>query len=459
MMGCQNPCIRVWERNFRAVGRVFYTQMKNLLTNLVRRAANILNKHTIRMIVLNLLTTVLYGGFVLRANGMGMTKSILFLSGIFLICDAHAAYLMDLAHSGATCPFGYYHLDGKCISLSTQDARCPKINGAQQTYRVQTEASTFRGKEAANLPCWGTYSLYSYDTSLLVKIPSRGTFYKVSSYAPTCPFGSYHFNGECITYASGQKNCKENHYKTVAESASFMALEQVEPVCLGTYSRYKYTESTDDMIYPRYNGTLMYIGSEIGTFKTMKETKCSKNSEHYYRVELRGVASDYQPFARPERAICDTSGGYKKFKVNTDCKDITASDIDYMENSETWNPVTFEKLMVCGVLCENAGEVYTNSGRCSTEGYCENGAKKLRLHVALPGANGKKYSYPLYASKTSDPAMHFKFVNASGAEQMCYVNLVPPEAINHFVGTKPNPIRTMFYNPDTGENETLITID
>ena len=37
---------------------------KSLLTQMVRRAANILNKHTIHLIVSNLLTTVLIGGFV-----------------------------------------------------------------------------------------------------------------------------------------------------------------------------------------------------------------------------------------------------------------------------------------------------------------------------------------------------------------------------------------------------------
>ena len=416
------------------------------------------------MIVLNLLTTARFSVVLfLKTEQAGMKKHTLFLLIILPFGDAFGAYLMDLPSSGTTCPFGEYRLDGKCIPLSTQDARCPTINGAQ-TYRVQTDNNTFRGQEIADLPCWGTYSLYAYDTSLLVRIPSRGALYEFTSFAPTCPFGSYHFNGECITYTAGQNNCKENHYKTVAESASFLALEQVEPVCLGTYSRYAYTNSTNDMIYPRYNGTLMYIGSEIGTFKTMKATECSQNATDYYQIKLNGVADDYQPFARPKLGMCDTLGGYKKFKVDTDCKDITASDLEYMETSENWDPERFEKLMVCGVLCSGAGEVYTNSGVCSTNGYCMNGAKKMRLHVARP--DGEKYDYPLYASKTSTPALNFKFLDKdTNEERMCYVNLVPPDAINHFVTTKPNPIRvgkTLNWTDSAGKEHTapnLITID
>ena len=287
----------------------------------------------------------------------------------------------------------------------------------------------------------------------MVRIPSRGALYEFTSFAPTCPFGSYHFNGECITYSAGQNNCKENHYKTVAESASFLALEQVEPVCLGTYSRYAYTDSTNDMIYPRYNGTLMYIGSEIGTFKTMKETDCSKNPEQYYSIELVGVADDYQPFLHPVLGMCDKVGGYHKYIVDTDCKDI-----------DTTNPEQLANARVCGVLCNDAGSVYTNSGVCSANGYCSNNGKHRRLHVGLPNGGGS-YSYPLYASKTTTPSLNFQFIDDNGASQTCYVNLVPPQAIEHFVTEKPNPLRMGYSlrwtmgNGKEYSTDTLITID
>ncbi|MDW2995341.1 MAG: hypothetical protein R8N24_04970, partial [Alphaproteobacteria bacterium] len=142
---------------------------------------------------------------------------------------------------------------------------------------------------------------------------------------------------------------------------------------------------------------------------------------------------------------------YSKFIVKNDCKDIDVADVSQLSENQ-----------ICGVLCENAGDVYTNSGVCAT-GYCKNGDKKLRLHVARP--EGAKYDYPLYASKTSSPSMHFKFLNTSGNEQTCYVNLVPPDAINHFVNEKPNPIRvgkSLSWTDSSGKTHTtdnLITID
>ena len=406
------------------------------------------------MIVLNLLTTDIYRWFCFLTKAGEMAKRAAFLLISVLLCNnVFAATLMNLKSSGATCPFGEYHLDGKCVSLSVQDVRCPTINGAQ-TYRIPSEVSSFRYKEASELPCWGTYSLYEYDESLLVSIRSRGTFYSVSTFAPTCPFGSYHFEGTCVKHDTpeSQKNCKDGFYKTVAESASFMALEQVEPVCLGTYTRYEYTDATDDTIYPRYNGTLMYIGSEIGTFKTMKETDCSKNPEQYYSIELVGVADDYQPFLHPVLGMCDKVGGYHKYIVDTDCKDIDPT------NSEQLNANR-----VCGVLCNDPGSVYTNSGVCSANGKCRYDGKDRRLYVGLP--NGTSYSYPLYASKTSWPALNFKLPDDNGGKQTCYVNLVPPEAIEHFVGTKPNPLRLGYSLDFTGPDgkdyttPTLITID
>ena len=146
---------------------------------------------------------------------------------------------------------------------------------------------------------------------------------------------------------------------------------------------------------------------------------------------------------------CDD--GFSKFNARQNCHYIK-TDADVADN---W---------LCAVLCERPEYVYTNSGVCSVDGYCMNGDSKMRLHVARP--DGEKYSYPLYASKTSSPALHFKFLDkVTNAEKMCYVNLVPPDAIAHFVTTKPNPIRvgkTFTWFDSAGEEHTatnLITID
>ena len=410
------------------------------------------------MIVLNLLTTDIYRWFCFLTKAGEMAKRTVFLLMILLTHNASGASLMDLKSSGATCPFGYYHLKDKdgnlqCVSLSHQDDKCPKIND-MQSYLLPMHIDMIRYQETGNLPCLGTYSEYTYDGTELAVVRSRGSFYMISKFAPTCPFGYYHRDGECVMHDTpeSQKNCKDGFYKTVAESASFMALEQVDPVCMGTYSRYAYTEKTKDGIYPRYNGTLMYIGSKIGTFKTMKDTDCSKNPEQYYSIELVGVADDYQPFLHPVLGMCDKVGGYHKYIVDTDCKDIDVT-----------NPEQLAKNRVCGVLCNDPGSVYTNSGVCSARGYCSNNGKHRRLHVGLP--NGTSYSYPLYASKTSWPALNFKLPDDNGGTQTCYVNLVPPDAIEHFVGTKPNPLRLGYSLDYTGPDgkdytaPTLITID
>ena len=399
------------------------------------------------------------GGFVFFTKAGEMAKRTVFLLITVLSCNnVFAATLMDLKSSGATCPFGYYHLKDKdgnlqCVSLSRQADRCSAINGVS-TYLIPLEVSSFRYKEYADLSCLGTYSLYKYDTSLLDSIHSRGTFYKVTASAPTCPFGYYHRDGECVKHDTpeSQKNCKDGFHKTVVESASFLHLEKEDPVCLGTYSTYAYTNATDDRIYPRYNGTLMYIGSGIGQFKKMKETDCSKNPEHYYSIKLNGIADDYQPFQHPEFGMCDTVNLYHKFIINNDCKDIDTS------NSTELNK---DKNMLCGVLCQNPGEVYTNSGVCSADGYCsDSNGKHRRIYVGRSG--NVAHSYPLYASRTSTPALKFKFSD----DQICYVNLVPSQAIEHFVTEVSGPINVAYpMSWQIGQDETeytterIITID
>ncbi|MDW2994420.1 MAG: hypothetical protein R8N24_00100 [Alphaproteobacteria bacterium] len=357
-----------------------------------------------------------------------------------------------------TCPNGYYRLDDQCVSTLIQPAKCPSItvDGKEYgTYLLDLNFDTFHYREYNDkYPCYGMYRLYNIGDGgamgerVLTPVKSDGSYYVINGAAQTCPHGSYRLKGNCVTYGSADatNGCESDSHMTVADQGSFMALRTELPYCRGDYREYQYTLKTDDGIYPIYNGTYSVQGAAIDVFKKMQtENRCDFRPDKYYSINLL-KDSTVPSFLHPERGICQNVDGneFKKFIVKTDCKDITTDAL-------------VAKNEICGVLCTGAGEVYTNSGRCSTEGYCTNGAKKLRLHVARP--DGKKYSYPLYASKTSDPAMHFKFVNTAGAEQMCYVNLVPPEAIKHFVGTKPNPIRTMFYNPDVGKNETLITID
>ena len=433
-----------------------------------------MNKHTIRSDCLEPPDhCVDVGGFFFKQKkNEGMkAQTLLFLPVIIWGGNTYAATdgYINVSQTAMLCPYGSYRVGTTCVDMTTQPSECSTIDIADKTYStylLNVHLDTFRYKEFDNTyPCYGSYSLYeiasSADTErVLITAKSGGTYYDaLSGLAKTCPYGSYHLNGVCVEYdsvsasdgchcttdpVSGAKTCDN---MTVAEQASFMAVNTEElPECLGDYTKYAHTKvtTTDGRIYPLFNGTYLSIGNKIDVFeKMLTDNPCQFNSDEYYSINILSdntIAS----FMHPERGMCDTESSFQKFIVNTDCKDIkTKSDVDANE--------------ICGVLCTGAGEVYTNSGRCSTDGYCENGDKKLRLHVARP--DGEKYSYPLYASKTSDPAMHFKFINASGNEQMCYVNLVPTEAIEHFVGEKPNPIRTMFYNPATGENETLITID
>ena len=369
--------------------------------------------------------------------------------------DGVGDFLKNFASQGPVlCGYGYLRAaDGTCAQINSdyQSPECPLIDGAH-THLINLDTNSFRYLEFSEHKCLGMYSIYQYNPNIFVDVPSTGDYF---AFGPSmCGYGEYNLNGTCVKTVSSdaQQKCSSGSHLTVATNASFMGPRDEAPRCNGDYTLYNFVTDTSDRIYPLYVGTFLFIGTElkVNTFDDMYKNRCMSGisgyediSAEYYNIDLIGVAADYQPFQHPERGMCES--GFRKFVAHTDCKDIDTKSAN--APSECW------------VLCTGAGEVYTNSGRCSTEGYCENGDKKMRLHVALPGANGKKYSYPLYASKTSDPAMHFKFINASGAEQMCYVNLVPPEAIEHFVGTKPNPIRTMFYNPDVGKNETLITID
>ena len=356
---------------------------------------------------------------------------------LFLLIYIPNAYSATLINFGAAlCGYGQYNYNGTCTDLDTNHNSCKDLFSNHSGHLISIPISTFRFLESGDIPCYGMYDFLRYNSDILRLINSGGDFSTTNGMI--CGYGKYHLNGECYSYSEETAigACKTNYHLIGTHDASFMGLQRSEPYCLGDYYLYNYPE----LIHPIYNGTLLTFGSPIGVVIDMKTDSCSVNSNRYYKIGITGTDS----YAYPNRGICDS--GYSKFIVRDNCWHIDTNDA-----------AALKKAHVCGVLCDSGDYVYTNSGRCSTDGYCENGAKKLRLHVARP--DGEKYSYPLYASKTSDPAMHFKFVNASGNEQMCYVNLVPPEAINHFVGTKPNPIRTMFYNPTTGKNETLITID
>ena len=389
-----------------------------------------------------------------------------FLLSGFMWCGTVYALdegILNVTSSGATCPYGSYHIaPDKCVpktdsAVSNPDNVCPEISG-DATYLINVNHDSFRYQEYSAIQCLGMYSLYNYVTdayNMIVPVQSRGTLFAISSGAAVCPYGSYHLNGECVEYTSqtAQNYCDTDSYMTVADQGSFMALFPYTPVCLGTYTQYNYVDNTFNDIYPLYVGTLLTYGSPIGdygVFQKMYDTKCEFNGDEYYSIELVGVPAGDQPFMHPVLGMCDTSHNYSKFIVNTDCKDITNDE----QISENW---------FCGVLCSEKDAVYTNSGVCSANGNCRYDGKDRRLYVGLP--DGTSYSYPLYASKTSWPALNFKFPSDNGGSQTCYVNLVPPDAINHFVTEKPNPLRLGYkldyMGPDGKEHTspTLITID
>ena len=407
-------------------------------------------------------TVKIYGGFVFaRPHGQEMKGSLIFLSASLIMCAAQVyAYedgLLNLNVSAPTCPYGQYHLNGKCVEYAdaTAQGECDK-----DFYLTVIEQASFMAPLPYEPKCLGTYAKYAYTTETNDTIEPLFLGSLMYTGASLCPYGSYHLDGKCVEYgtADAQKYCGETNgtpdYLTVIEQASFMALFPYEPKCLGTYTQYDYTSNAFDDIYPLFVGTILSQGSPIGdqgTFKKMYDTKCEFNGDEYYSIELVGVADDYQPFMHPVLGMCNKSGGYGKFAVPTDCKDINNDE----QISENW---------YCGVLCDQADAVYTNSGVCSAKGYCLNGGKGRRLHVGLPN-DGGSYSYPLYASKTTTPSLNFQFVDDNGGTQTCYVNLVPPEAIEHFVGKKPNPLRLGYeldyVGPDSEAHNTptLITID
>ena len=406
------------------------------------------------------------------------TKSLTFL---FITVWGYCAHASDGSYLNVTstamlCPYGQYRIGNTCVDMSFQSPDCKSITVGNKTYGtslLNLNLDTFRHQEYdIEYPCYGMYSLYTIGSTantdrLLMPAKSGGLYYEtITSMATICPYGQYHLNGKCVTQNSvtasdnacncttdpttGQQTCDN---MTVAEQASFMAVDKESPEeCLGTYSKYAHSSATtaDNRIYPLFNGTYLSIGTKIDVFDKMLTTSpCQFNSDDYYSINLLSDKTS-DSFMHPALGMCDTAQGYQKFIVDTDCKDIT-------------NDAQINQNRICGVLCENSGEVYTNSGVCSTNGYCMNGDKKMRLHVARP--DGEKYSYPLYASKTSTPALNFKFLDkVTNVEKMCYVNLVPPDAINHFVGVKPNPIRvgkSLDWTDSAGAHTTtnLITID
>jgi hypothetical protein len=385
---------------------------------------------------------------------MKATILVFLLSGFMWCGTVHALDegILNVTASGATCPYGSYHLKGKCVEY---DSDIAKDNCPDNYYMTMTEIASFMALFPYKPECLGTYTKYDYITETDDGIVPLYTGALLYNGAPVCPYGSYHLNGECVEYTSqtAQNYCDTDSYMTVADQGSFMALFPYTPVCLGTYTQYNYVDNTFNDIYPLYVGTLLTYGSPIGdygVFQKMYDTKCEFNGDEYYSIELVGVPAGDQPFMHPVLGMCDTSHNYSKFIVNTDCKDITNDE----QISENW---------FCGVLCSEKDAVYTNSGVCSANGNCKYDGKDRRLYVGLP--NGTSYSYPLYASKTSWPALNFKLPNDNGGSQTCYVNLVPPEAINHFVTEKPNPLRLGYkldyMGPDGKEHTspTLITID
>ena len=383
-----------------------------------------------------------------------MKTRIVFL--LIIVVWGRGAYatddgLLNITSSAALCEYGSYHLNGKCVAYDSETAQ----DGCDTNYYMTVaDQASFMALFPYTPVCLGTYTEYDYNSTLSPLFV--GTLLSTGG-AALCEYGSYHLNGECIEYTSetAQSFCDADSYMTVADQASFMALFPYTPVCLGTYTQYNYEQETFDGIYPLFIGTLLSTGSAIGdygVFQKMFNSNCDVNGENYYSIELVGVAANDQPFLHPQYGMCDTLNNYSKFIVKNDCKDIDVADVSQLSENQ-----------ICGVLCENAGDVYTNSGICAT-GYCMNGSKKMRLHVARP--DGEKYDYPLYASKTSTPALNFKFLDKdTNEERMCYVNLVPPDAINHFVTTKPNPIRvgkTFTWFDSAGKEHTapnLITID
>ena len=382
--------------------------------------------------------------FFLRKQ-IGEDLKRIFVLFIVLPISARGAEL--LSFGPPICPYGQYRYNGECISFTTNHTDCTDYFDNNNGHLITLDVSTFRFPESGDLKCYGPYSTYNYDDARIQPVSSKGDFlYNMTKSAPICGFGQYHLNGTCYTYndADSTGKCKSDYHIMGAPDSSFMRPITEKPYCNGDYSLYNYVTGTFNTIYPMYHGTLLLFGPPIGIVADMKTHDCSVNGDNYYQIGITSQGS----YAYPTLGMCDV--GYSKFVVDKNCWHIKTSD-DIKEN---W---------LCGVLCDSADYVYTNSGVCSVDGYCMNGDSQMRLHVARP--DGEKYSYPLYASKTSTPALNFKFLDkVTNEERMCYVNLVPPDAINHFVGVKPNPIRvgkSLDWTDSAGPHTTtnLITID
>ena len=361
---------------------------------------------------------------------------------IFLLVHANA-YCATMTNMGSPlCGYGYYKYNSECRPRAELSAKCTQING-MNAYQVLLPNSSFMFKNKSEYECMGNYSVYTYDEMRVVPVYSTGSFFNVAS--PMCGYGKYRLDGKCYAFTDSEAigSCKENYHISNAVDASFMAKRTEDPVCLGNYAIYEY----DDTFVAIYNGAFLQYGSPLQVTTQMAAQKCKFNPENYYKIGI----TEKEYFVYPHLGVCSETT--EKFIVDTDCKDIDVSD-----------PKQLATNRYCGVLCSDAGSVYTNSGVCSAKGYCSNNGKHRRLYVGLPN-NGGSYSYPLYASKTSWPALNFRLPDDNGGFQTCYVNLVPPDAINHFVGKKPNPLRLGYQLDWTdldGKDHTapaLITID
>ena len=389
--------------------------------------------------------------FFLRKETEKMKRIFL----LFLLCFVSNAHCAELLSFGvAICGFGMYKYNGKCVSQQIHQDGCKKIDG-HNSYLLTLDLRTFSFTELGTNKCQGAYSIYNYPQNRLLPVQSTGAFlYGMGQSGKICGFGQYHLNGKCYDFDASDAtgNCRNDYHLMGSHDASFMSKNKEKPWCNGDYTLYNFVSGIDGAttfanarMYPIYHGTLLLYGPPIGTVADMKSHDCSVNGEHYYQLGI----TDQGSFAFPILGMCDD--GYSKFIIDKNCHYIN-SDADIAEN------------MICGVLCEKPEYVYTNSGVCSERGYCSNDGKHRRLYVGLPNGGGS-YSYPLYASKTTTPSLNFQFMDANGGAQTCYVNLVPPDAIKHFVTEKPNPLRLGYPRTWTmGDGteystETLITID
>ncbi|MDW2994989.1 MAG: hypothetical protein R8N24_03110, partial [Alphaproteobacteria bacterium] len=216
--------------------------------------------------------------------------------------------LLNITTSAALCPYGQYHLNGKCIEYTSQTAQ----DGCDTNYYMTVaDQASFMALFPYSPVCLGTYTEYDYvaDTNNSISPLFVGTLLTTGG-AALCEYGSYHLNGECIEYTSeaARNYCDADSYLTVADQASFMALFPYTPVCLGTYTQYKYEQEAFNDIYPLFIGTLLSTGSAIGdygVFQKMFNSNCDVHGGEYYSIELPGVPAGDQPFLHPVMGMCD----------------------------------------------------------------------------------------------------------------------------------------------------------